>query len=108
MTVGETLFVVASVEIVAGAFNDVSRLWINPSDDATPATLTDGTFAIGESGTDIGLASIILRQSPAPFLTLDEIRVGTEWADVAPVPEPTALAALGLGAAVLLARRRRA
>jgi hypothetical protein len=40
-------------------------------------------------------------------LTLDEIRVGTEWADVAPVPEPTALALFGLGAVGLLARRRR-
>jgi hypothetical protein len=38
--------------------------------DLTPAT------------TDINIASIILRQSPAPSLTLDELRVGTTWASV--------------------------
>ncbi len=111
LTVGDTHFLVASIEIVDGAQNDVARMWINPGDlgqaSAPAATLTDDTVGIGSTGTDIGIASIILRQSPAPYLTLDEIRVGTEWADVTPVPEPTTLALLGLGATGLLARRRR-
>jgi len=105
LNLGDTLFIVASVEIVDGLQNDVSRLWIDPTGDSAPATLTDATTG---TGTDIGLASIILRQSPAPFLTLDELRIGTEWADVAPVPEPTGIALGGIVAAGLLARRRRA
>jgi MYXO-CTERM domain-containing protein len=107
LTVGQTLFVVASIEIVSGTQNDVARLWINPAASATPPspTLADDTVGIGTAGTDIGIASIILRQSPAPFVSLDELRVGTAWEDVAPVPEPMGLAGVaGLG---LLATRRR-
>jgi hypothetical protein len=108
MTPGETLFVVGSSELVAGTQNDIARLWINP-DPSTfgaasppPATLTDDTTGIG---TDIGVLSVLLRQSPAPFLTLDELRVGTTWAAVT-VPEPATIALFVLGAIALLARRR--
>jgi hypothetical protein len=97
LTVGDTLFVVGSYEAVAGAQNDVARLWINPSSSTfgdplfspltTPPTLIDNSTG---SGTDIGILSVLLRQSPAPFVTLDELRVGTSWADVTPVPEASA------------------
>jgi hypothetical protein len=106
MTTGETLFLVASVEMVDGTINDIARLWINPGNlgEATaPApTLIDNTTDIG---TDITVASVILRQSPTPSLKVDELRVGTTWADV--TPEPTAVFLLGLGLC-LLPRRRRA
>jgi hypothetical protein len=109
MTPGQTLFVVASSELVAGTQNDISRLWINPASstfgDPSPpaATLVDNSTGVG---TDIGAASIILRQSPAPFLTLDELRVGTTWADVT-VPEPTTVGLLVLGMIAQLPRRFR-
>ena len=109
MSPGETLFLVASAELVPGNQNDIARLWINP-DSSTfrdalppPATLTDDSTGIG---TDIGAFSIILRQSPAPFLTLDELRVGTTWADVT-IPEPTTFGLLALSAVGLLPRRFR-
>jgi hypothetical protein len=110
MTPGETLFLVASTEMVPGAQNDISRLWINPDpstfDDPSPPapTLIDNTTGIG---TDIGAFSIILRQSPAPFLTIDELRVATTWYD-ATIPEPTTLALLAfcaIGSATLRFRR---
>jgi hypothetical protein len=113
LTVGQTLFLVASYEIVSGNQNDVARLWINPNPSTfadtsfspltTPATLIDNTTG---TGTDISIASIILRQSPAPFLTLDEIRVGTDWASVtAVIPEPSPFFVLLLASALLIAAR---
>jgi hypothetical protein len=90
LTVGDTIFIVASIEIVAGAGNDVARLWINP-DPTTfndplppPATITDASGG----GTDIGIASFLLRQGPAPQATVDEIRIGTDWKSVVTIPEP--------------------
>jgi hypothetical protein len=114
LTVGDTLFVVGSYESVAGTTNDIARLWINPdpgtfADPAfspltTPPTVMDSSTG---TGLDIGIFSIILRQSTAPHVTLDELRVGTTWADVTPVPEPAASILFGCGSVMLLAMRRR-
>jgi hypothetical protein len=109
MTPGETLFLVASSRLVPGLQNDVSSLWINPPRssyrDASPPPATIFDDSTG-TGTDLGVFSIILRQSPAPFLTLDELRVGTTWRDVT-IPEPTTLGLLAIGAVSLLLRRSR-
>jgi hypothetical protein len=112
LTVGETLFLVGSYEAVAGGQNDIARLWINPD----PSTFGDASFSPTTTaptliddrtgtGTDIGIFSVLLRQSPAPHVTLDELRIGTTWADVTPVvPEPSSLV---LAAGALAAARRK-
>jgi hypothetical protein len=103
-----THFIVASIEQVAGAGNDIARIWIDPdpstfgSPTVPAATRTDNTTG----GTDIGALSIILRQSPAPFFTLDEIRVGTAWGDVT-APEPTSISLVCLCIAIGMLGRRR-
>jgi hypothetical protein len=113
LTVGDTLFVVGSYETVAGDQNDIARLWINPDPSTfadaafspltTPPTLIDNSTLTGQ---DIGIASVLLRQSPAPHVTLDELRVGNTWADVTPIPEPASLALLLAACAYGFARRR--
>ncbi|HEX6961598.1 MAG TPA: PEP-CTERM sorting domain-containing protein, partial [Lacipirellula sp.] len=114
LSVGETLFLVGSYESVPGTQNDVARLWINPDPNSfadpsfspltTPPTLIDDSTG---AGNDIGIASIILRQSAAPHLTIDELRVGDDWASVTPVvPEPASLALLSLAVGVLACRRQ--
>jgi hypothetical protein len=101
LTVGDTYFIVASSEMNAGASNDVARLWINPVLNGTePApTAIDFTFAT----TDINVASIILRQGPAPHMTLDELRVGTTWQSV--IPEPASLCLVLIGCMFAFSRR---
>jgi hypothetical protein len=114
LNVGDTYFLVASYETVAGDQNDIARLWINPDPSTfadpgfspltTLPTVIDNTTGVGS---DIGIASIILRQGPAPHVTLDEIRVGETWADVTPlVPEPCSLALVLIGLGVLSCRGR--
>ncbi len=114
LTVGETIFIVGSYEAVAGAQNDIARMWINPNPSTfadplfspltTPPTVMDNSTG---SGTDIGIASILLRQSAAPHLTLDELRVSDDWASVTPVvPEPGSLALWLVGVSVMSWRRR--
>src|SRR6185436_19240494 len=106
--------------------DDVAMLWINPS----PATFGIGNFepaggiVNNSANTDIPtnattnnhtLQSFILRQTgttasnqvPAGVI-YDELRVGTNWADVTPivVPEPSSLL-LMLAASGLLCNLRR-
>jgi hypothetical protein len=94
MTVGETLFVVASYDI--GTANQ-AHLWINPAGNtfgALSAPTPDITDTTSQGNPTIG--SIIVRQTVTPKLSLDELRVGTTWADVTPVqiPEPSTIALL--------------
>jgi hypothetical protein len=94
--VGDTLFVVASYEFVAGASNDIVRLWINPNPSTfgadnfpTPDVLVDNTNNISYDGdTGSGLITSFLmanRNTGSPNLMYaDELRLGTTWADVTP------------------------
>jgi len=108
LTLGVTHFIVAGYTFNTGtATDDVASLWIDP-DPSTFRTSMPPAATLTGSGGDVaspGIASILLRQSPAPYLTLDELRIGTDWADVT-VPEPgtTALAFVGCIAIGLLSR----
>jgi len=83
---GQTYFVVVGYTFNTGtAADDVVSLWVNPSVNAAmpTATLTDS-----HTGTDLLNAStFFLRQDSAtetPTVQVDELRIGTAWADVVP------------------------
>jgi hypothetical protein len=114
------LFIVGSYNLAdAGGSADSSALWINPSPStfggATAPFTADTTSAGGDMSTSSGVDvvnSFVLREGNAsePDAILDELRVGTAWADVTPVPEPSTTALAGFGALALVswyrARRR--
>lgn len=89
-----THLLVVKYTIVAGDANDTVELFVNPAlggnEPASTATATDVTAS------DIVPGTVSLRQgstATAPTLTVDGIRVGTAWADIAggggPSPTPT-------------------
>jgi hypothetical protein len=67
------------------------------------------TSAGSDASTVTSLSNFYLRGnvSEPPGIVVDELRIGTSWQDVAPVPEPASVGLLSLGAIGLLARRRR-
>ncbi len=80
-------FIVGAYDIITGTANDVARIWLNTSAIGGAEPAPDATSV---PGTDLGTAGIerfLLRQDNAtntPFIEMDELRVGTTWADVTP------------------------
>jgi hypothetical protein len=97
----DPIFLVVAYEFnPAGSTDDVTRLWINPA----PATFGQGTApptSLVHTGFDIyqsQIQSFFLRQvDTGPNVTIvDELRIGTTWADVTPPVScsPPAVAAI--------------
>jgi len=108
-----TYFVVGNYRKVAGPDNDVFELWVNPDlGGAAP------TNAAGNATAVITANEIVDGVNPLNNVRwrvtgdasgnadLDEIRVGSTFGDVAPVPEPAAFAGLFGLVGLLIARRR--
>jgi len=103
-----------------------ATLWVNPTastfgGSSDPSTASDYLAKISCTGTvsPANVSEFYLRQAsyvtgtgsydPAPPYLIDDIRIGTTWADVTPVPEPSAVAIVlaGMGTLSLVAFRRR-
>jgi hypothetical protein len=121
-TPSDTIFIVGSYDIttLAGGTDDSTRMWVNPNSinfgagSAPAATLTAATGA--DAITTGSFQSFLLYERantlfPDQFV-MDELRIGTSWADVTPttVPEPSmaTLAGLGLFGLISALRFRRA
>jgi len=89
---------------------DTASFWINPSStDFALGAAPTATFSGLTGSTRTSLDRFFLRQDSTtltPSLQIDELRVGTTWADVTPVPEPSTILAVASGGLLLLARRR--
>jgi hypothetical protein len=112
--VGTTLFLAA--DFISGA-PDTSSLWINPQLGLSSAPSPDFTSNSGEAGgfgdnlVDVfDLASNPGDPTGGNGVVVDEVRVGTTFADVTPagaaLPEPGGLGLVTLGAGLLLRGRR--
>jgi hypothetical protein len=111
--VGNEVFIVGEYKIVPGPDNDETRIWVNPpagdlSQYTTPTVPVVNAYSGVPDPTSGGIASFFFFSDTqtAGNTWIDEVRIGTTYADVVPVPEPSALALTGLGLAVAGWRRR--
>ena len=80
-------FIVAAYEIITGTANDVAKIWLNTAAIGGAEPAPDATSVVGTDLGAAGIGRILLRQDAAtttPFIDLDEIRIGTTWAEVTP------------------------
>jgi hypothetical protein len=75
--------------------------WINPESLGGAAPAPDASF----TGVSVNLDADETYFSEDPGAFLDEIRIGTTFADVTPIPEPATLALLSLGGLAMIRRR---
>lgn len=111
---GESIFIVASYTRGVNSAASSSSFWINP-DSADFGTLPPPSVTMTDVTTARDIQSVIVitgtgSSSNPTSWSIDELRVGTTWADVTPalVPEPSSVALLGgFGALAAVALRRR-
>lgn len=87
LELGTSYMIVIAYQIVGGASNDVVKMWINPV--SFNGTEPSPDLTATNAGTDLtsGVQKIFMRQdalATTPAIIIDEMRVGTSWADITP------------------------
>ncbi|RYD76096.1 MAG: hypothetical protein EOP84_17355 [Verrucomicrobiaceae bacterium] len=85
---------------------DTTNLWINPPiADLVAGTMNVPNLTMG--GVILGSVTGFGLNSPSAATTIDEVRIGTDWASVAGVPEPSGAGIIAVAGLILLSRRRK-
>lgn len=106
-TAGTTFHLVVRFELKSGS-NDVADLFINPANAAALAGASDATVSFADFS-QIGNITISRNNSSTAdgSFIMDEVLIATQASDVfAPIPEPHVALLGGLGALLLLRRKR--
>lgn len=85
------------------------QFWFNPTIGGADPTGADWTATYTTADGNTAFDAIRISRDNATLIKnafVDEIRVGTTFADVTPVPEPVGLSLLALGSLAMLRRRR--
>jgi len=111
VTTGTTVFLLARYVMDGNTSGQTSlaHYWVNPDISDTVIVPSDSA-AVAEFGTAFrafGFDRIRLGSFGSRG-AIDEIRLGTTFRDVAPIPEPASAMLLGAGLLTLVVRRRRA
>lgn len=109
-TRNQQYFIIGRIDFDAGDTpgNEAARVWVvtaptSPSADApsdASATFTDTDVG------DLGTLNRVRLHLSDPNSSIDEIRLGTTYADVVPVPEPAAVTLFAIAGLVCCRRRR--
>lgn len=107
ITPGVTYQLVAKFGHDGAKYNNVT-LWVNPVNQASPSVSTTGN---GGNPTINAIHFRTANLGANENVTFDNLRIGTEWIDVVPVPEPAtfiagALLLLPFGASTLRIRKK--
>lgn len=109
LTIGTTYLIVEEIDLDA----KTASLWIDPDSSTFGGTAPAYTAQLtgitgGTSGSTAGIDNVGFKsQSTTGQFLVDNLLIGTTWADVTPTPEPSTLALAGLGLLGLVARFRR-
>ena len=110
LTAGSTHLVVVSYQMNSGFLNDVVNFWLDPDSSTfgsgtAPAPLLTLTGAQSDA-TSLNMFELNNASAMPVGMLFDEVRVGTTWADVTPIPEPATIGMLSLGAIMTVMLRR--
>lgn len=108
VTAGETAFIVLRAEFLSG--NDSYSIFVNPLLDGVEPGIASASKTDFDPVPGSTLAGTTFNFNNYGYYTIDEIRVGTAYADVmptgSPIPEPASLTLTALGLAGFAARNR--
>lgn len=111
MTLGSTNFFVVAYTFNPSTTDDSVSLWVNPtpggSQPAADVTIVANSGTVDAANLQIVGFKAQSAASGAGNWVFDTLRIGSAWADVTPVPEPSTFALMGLGLGLMVAMIRR-